>query len=457
MSFKPNPKLGLACAIGAQTIWGFFPIYINQFKGVIEPLEIVGHRAIWSFALLLGLFAIVRLRSPKPLPEATRLSTSNSNSQRSTPKNDANPYASPASTTEELLPAITRELDSDSKTKRSRLIGMGLIAAVLIAVNWLTYVWAVNNGRILDASLGYYICPQVIVLIGVFVLGERLGKVQWLAVAFASIGVLVMTQSAASTPWVGICLAVVWGLYGLVKKKTSLSATNGLMLETGILLVPALAMLTWQATHGQPIFGDSLWVNSLLVLSGAATVTPLALYAIALKHLRFSTIGLLQFLGPTIQFLLGAFESSIRKSENKGLTRLGGIGFQPVVARDILAPLSPCGRGELGNFFLHFNTIKLRRDKRRKRVGHGHFEFILTHHQPRSQRPRSAAFFRRPSDFQNVIHDRAKLFTGHNSASQQFGQRDLRGAGDTFDTISGHDHHPAQQHQTGGFRIHAAL
>jgi len=304
-------------AIGAQTIWGFFPIYINQFKGVIEPLEIVGHRAIWSFALLLGLFAIVRLRSPKPLPEATRLSTSNSNSQRSTPKNDANPYASPASTTEEPLPAITRESDSDSKTKRSRLIGMGLIAAVLIAVNWLTYVWAVNNGRILDASLGYYICPQVIVLIGVFVLGERLGKVQWLAVAFASIGVLVMTQSAASTPWVGICLAVVWGLYGLVKKKTSLSATNGLMLETGILLVPALAMLTWQATHGQPIFGDSLWVNSLLVLSGAATVTPLALYAIALKHLRFSTIGLLQFLGPTIQFLLGAFESGEPLDQNR--------------------------------------------------------------------------------------------------------------------------------------------
>lgn len=317
MSFKPNPKLGLACAIGAQTIWGFFPIYINQFKGVIEPLEIVGHRAIWSFALLLGLFAIVRMRSPKPLPEATRLSTSNSNSQRSTPKNDANPYASPASTTEEPLPAITREIDSDSKTKRSRLIGMGLIAAVLIAVNWLTYVWAVNNGRILDASLGYYICPQVIVLIGVFVLGERLGKVQWLAVAFASIGVLVMTQSAASTPWVGICLAVVWGLYGLVKKKTSLSATNGLMLETGILLVPALAMLTWQATHGQPIFRDSLWVNSLLVLSGAATVTPLALYAIALKHLRFSTIGLLQFLGPTIQFLLGAFESGEPLDQNR--------------------------------------------------------------------------------------------------------------------------------------------
>jgi len=266
MSPAPNPKLGFLCAIGAFLIWGFFPLYVKQFQGIIEPLDIVAHRIYWSFVLLAGWFAWKRMSRREPVVA-----------------------------TEEVGPS------------RTALVAAGAVAAALIAVNWLTYVWAVNNGRTLDASLGYYICPQVIVLLSVFVLGEKLSGLQWLAVGLATIGVLAMMLSAASTPWVGILLAFAFALYGLAKKKTSLSATGGLLLETGILVLPALGMVAWRASHGSAIFGSSLWVNSLLVLSGVATVAPLWLYAIALKHLPFSTVGLLQFLGPTIQFLLGAF------------------------------------------------------------------------------------------------------------------------------------------------------
>ncbi len=267
---QPNPKLGFACAIGAQVLWGLFPLYVNEFKGKIEPLEIVAHRIIWSLVLLTGIYFLTQRRS-----------------ETGRPKEDPSPKENPP--------------------PGSRLIGLGFVSASLIGVNWLTYVWAVSNERTLDASLGYYICPQVIILLSVVFLRERLGRLQWVAVGLAAVGVLVMTLSAASAPWVGALLAVAFGLYGLTKKMTSFSATGGLMLETGILVGPAIYLLVWRAGEGHAVVGDSVWINGLLLLTGVATVAPLALYAVAVKHLPFSTVGLLQFLGPTLQFLIAAF------------------------------------------------------------------------------------------------------------------------------------------------------
>lgn len=264
----PNPRLGIACAIGAQMIWGGFPLYIQLFKGIIEPSEFVAHRVIWSFLVLIGwlIFAGIFF---KPKPDRS----------------------------------VRRRLLGDWKVLRT-----AALATLMLAINWLTFVWAVNNGHALDASLGYYICPQVIVLLGVVFLRERLTVLQQVAFVLATIGVAIMTFSAASLPLVGVALAVAFGIYALIKKKTSLSSTEGLTLETGMMLLPAIAFLVWRTqVDGVAVFADSVGTNVLLLLSGLLTVSPLLLLATAVKHIPLSTAGLLQFIGPTIQFFLGVF------------------------------------------------------------------------------------------------------------------------------------------------------
>ena len=236
---------------------------------MIEPLDLVAHRAVWSFAVL-GIWLFVASRRFQP--------------------------AAGEGTT------LRQRLFGESKTIRA-----ALFAAVMIAINWLTFVWAVNNDHALDASLGYYICPQLVVLLGVVFLRERLTPLQWTAVALATIGVSIMTWSAQSEIWIGLVVAVAFALYALAKKKTSLSAVEGLAMETGFLLYPAAGFLVWRFANGATVVPESVTLSLLLICSGALTVAPLFLYAIALKHLRLSTVGLLQFIGPTIQFFLGVF------------------------------------------------------------------------------------------------------------------------------------------------------
>lgn len=280
---KPNLKLGLSAAVAAQILWGGFPLYIKQFKGIVEPLDLVAHRAVWSFVVLaLWLsFSKWKARSSK-------------------------------------LPSLRSQLFGDSQT-----IVKAIFATVMIAINWLTFVWAVNNDHAIDASLGYYICPQIVVLLGVVFLHERLTRMQWFAVALAAFGVTIMTGSGQGKVWIGLLVATAFGFYALVKKKTQLSAAEGLGLETGFMLLPAVLFLIWRSTCGATIFPESTSLTLLLLCCGVATVAPLLLYAIAVKHISLSTMGLLQFIGPTIQFFLGVFAFA----EPVDTTRLTGFVF----------------------------------------------------------------------------------------------------------------------------------
>jgi chloramphenicol-sensitive protein RarD len=264
----PNLKLGLATAIGAQVLWGVFPAYIKLFQGVIHPLDLVAHRAVWSFTTLV-LWLVVTSAARPAIGSSTLL----------------------------------QRLFGDSKTIRT-----AIFATVMIGINWLTFVWAVSNDHALDASLGYYICPQLVVLLGVVFLRERLTNLQWTAVVLATIGVSIMTFSAQSEIWIGLLVAVAFALYALIKKKTELSAVEGLTMETGFMFLPAIAFLLWRfAIDGGTIIPDSILLTLALLCSGVLTIAPLILYAISVKHIKLSTVGLLQFVGPTIQFILGVF------------------------------------------------------------------------------------------------------------------------------------------------------
>lgn len=277
-----NIRLGYASAIAAQVFWGLFPIYVDLLKGY-DAVAFVAHRIIWSFVLLISLFALARfVRSPH-------------------------------------LPSFS-EIRSGLSSRKTLLIC--LVASLLILTNWIGFIWAVLHDHKLDASLGYYICPQVVVLLGVIFLGERLRGLQWVGFALTAIGVIYMVRSSASMPSISLAIAFSFGFYALLKKRVQLSALTGLTFETGFLLVPAIFFLAYQCGYLESmgigsasaegeihpsVFTQDWRLNLLLLGSGVATIIPLALYATALKHIPLSTVGLLQFIGPTIQFLLGAF------------------------------------------------------------------------------------------------------------------------------------------------------
>jgi len=273
-----NRKLGYVCAIGAQVLWGVFPIYFHLLRSV-DALELVAHRSIWSFVILLGVFTLAKFIRHRAWPRLDEL----------------------------------KAVVSDRK-----LFFTLCLAAVLIAINWIVFVWSVNHDHKVDASLGYYICPQVLVLLGVLFLGERLKPLQWCAVGLAALGVGYMVRSSASMPSVSIALALSFGFYALIKKNVKAPALSGLTIETGFLTIPALIFLAGICGYyelpefvgskgGGSVFTNNALVNVLLIGSGLTTIVPLALYATAVKHLPLSTIGLLQFVGPTIQFCIGIF------------------------------------------------------------------------------------------------------------------------------------------------------
>jgi chloramphenicol-sensitive protein RarD len=252
-------RQGILWAVGAYSLWGVLPVYWKALQTVPAP-QILAHRILWSFVLL-GALMFLR-REWRVLWNSTNGRT---------------------------------------------LVVYGVAAAVL-SVNWLTYIWAVNAGRIIETSLGYFINPLVSVLLGVVCLRERLRRAQWLAVGVAAVGVSYLTWRHGSVPWVALVLAGSFALYGFLKKQAPLGALHGLTLETAMLWLPAVAFLGWQEAQGVGRLGHgALGTNLLLVLTGVVTALPLLLFAAAARRISLSTIGLLQYLAPTCQLAIGVW------------------------------------------------------------------------------------------------------------------------------------------------------
>jgi chloramphenicol-sensitive protein RarD len=241
-------------------MWGLFPLYWKMLSGV-PALEVVAHRTAWG---LVAAAALVTLRS--------RWS-------------DARAVLS--------LPRTMLTLSA---------------SAALIAVNWLLYIWAVIHDHVTEASLGYYVNPLVNVLLGVIVLRESLTRAQWIAVALAAAGVAVLTAAHGRLPWIALALAVTFGLYGLVRKTVAADALTGLLWETAILAPLALSLLAVLAARGVGVFSAGHPRASLLLaLGGLVTAVPLVLFAHGARALPLSTLGLIQYLSPSLQFLLAVF------------------------------------------------------------------------------------------------------------------------------------------------------
>ncbi|VXB19093.1 conserved membrane hypothetical protein [Pseudomonas sp. 8AS] len=255
-----NPRRGYLLGIIAYTIWGLFPLYFKAIEAV-PAMEIIAHRAIWS-----ALFGAVLLLLWKH-------------------------------------PGWLRELRANP-----RRLGVLALSGLLIASNWLVYVWAVNNGRMLEASLGYYINPLINVLLGMLLLGERLRRLQWLAVGLAALGVLQQLWQVGSLPWVSLVLALTFGFYGLIRKQAPVAALPGLVVETWLLLPLALGWLLWHpsAMSTQAAFwtaSEALW----LIAAGPITLVPLLCFNAAARHLPYTTLGFLQYLAPTLVMLQAIF------------------------------------------------------------------------------------------------------------------------------------------------------
>jgi chloramphenicol-sensitive protein RarD len=250
-------KKGIWYAFGAYVFWGLFPVYWKLLKG-IPALQLLGHRIFWSFLLLFSIILV--MRQGKVLRAALNWRV-----------------------------ALTYS-----------------VAAILIAINWLTYVWAVGAGFIVETSLGYFINPLLSVFLGVIFFRERLRTLQWLAISLAAAGVLYLTFAYGALPWVALTLAFSFGLYGLVKKTAPLGALQGLTLETGILFLPALGFLLFSEVSGTGAFmHTSVLLDVMLVGAGLVTMIPLFMFAMAAPRIPLATIGILQYINPTMQFLLG--------------------------------------------------------------------------------------------------------------------------------------------------------
>jgi chloramphenicol-sensitive protein RarD len=253
-----DQRRGFLSGVGAYALWGLFPLYWPLLEPA-SPLEIMAHRIVWS---LLFVAAIVWLRR--------RMST-------------------------------VREALLDRRTR----LALG-VCSLVITVNWFLFIWAVNNHHVVEASLGYYINPLVTVLLGVFVLGERLRRLQWAAIAVAAAGVLWLTIEYGRLPWIAIVLALSFGTYGLAKKKANVGTAQSLAVETMVLAPLALGyLLVLQVGGGGTFLDNGVGHIALLVGSGVATALPLLCFGAAATRIPLSMIGMLQYLTPTLQFLIG--------------------------------------------------------------------------------------------------------------------------------------------------------
>ncbi len=253
-------RLGVLSGLGAYALWGLFPLYFP----LLEPatgLEIVAHRVLWSLLFVGLLLTVVRRWS--------------------------------------LVRAAVAH-------RRTVVVLAG--AAVLIAGNWLIFVYGVNSGHVVETSLGYFINPLVSVVLGVVGFGERLRRLQWTAVGIAAVAVAVLTVDYGRPPWIALSLALTFGLYGLMKKLVKVEAAPGLFVETALVAVPAGVVLAVLHQGGEGTFAQvSTGHSLLLVSSGAATAIPLLLFAAAARRIPLSTVGLLQYLTPLMQLSIGVF------------------------------------------------------------------------------------------------------------------------------------------------------
>jgi chloramphenicol-sensitive protein RarD len=254
-----HPRGGFLLGLGAYGLWGFLPIYFKALAGV-SAIDIVAHRVLWSLPFLALLTTLARGW------DKVRLA-----------------FAQP------------------------KTLGILAVTALLIGTNWLLYVYAVTSGHILASSFGYYLNPLANVLLGRFVLGERLTRLQWIAVAIAAAGISVLAAGAAGQLWISLSLCATFALYGLLRKVVAADAMTGLAVETALLFPFAVAWLAWRTAAGAPSFGSTHGETTLLVLAGIVSTTPLLLFTAAARKLAYSTLGMLQFLAPTLQFLIGVY------------------------------------------------------------------------------------------------------------------------------------------------------
>ncbi len=252
-------KKGVFSVIAAYAMWGFFPIYF-KFLYSAPALQIMTHRVVWSFIVL---FLVVIMRGQF----------------------------------KQLLKSLS-----------PRILLLYFSAGAILALNWYTYVWGVNAGYIIETSLGYFINPLVSVLLGVLILKERLRPFQWIPVTLAAGGVTYLTIEHGSIPWIALVLAISFGTYGLLKKIAPLKSIEGLSLETAGIFLPALGFLLFNEFNGSGAFGHISPVTTfLLAFSGIVTAIPLIFFAYGTPKVPLTTIGILQYLAPTIQFLIGVF------------------------------------------------------------------------------------------------------------------------------------------------------
>jgi chloramphenicol-sensitive protein RarD len=253
-------RLGYLYGLGAYVLWGFIPVYFKLLRPS-GPMEILAHRIIWSC-----LFMVI------------------------------------------MLTAIRRWSKIRALLRRPATVAGITVAAVLIGLNWGTYIWAVNVDRVVETALGYFINPLVVIVLGVVVLGERLRSGQWVAVAIGAVAVIMLAVDYRQPPWVALILAVSFGFYGLTKKRLKLPAADGLLVESAVLAVPALITLGFLASAGSVTSGRlGLEHTLLLAASGAITAVPLLFFAGAANRIPLVSIGMLQYIAPTIQFILGVY------------------------------------------------------------------------------------------------------------------------------------------------------
>jgi chloramphenicol-sensitive protein RarD len=250
---------GVAFGVGAYLVWGVLPVFWKLLDSV-AAIEILAHRFVWSIVFLSGIIV------------------------------------------------LRRRWTLISHLPRAVLLRLWF-AGLLLTVNWGTYIWAVNSGHIVEASLGYFINPLINVLLGVVILRERLEPGQWAAVAIAAVGVTYMTVQVGSLPWIALVLAGTFGFYALLKKTSNVvGPVESLAVEVSVVLIPAVGFLVARAMAGSGAFvAGGPGTTSLLVLTGVATAVPLMLFGAAAHRVKLSTVGILQYIAPSLQFLLGVF------------------------------------------------------------------------------------------------------------------------------------------------------
>lgn len=270
---------GIVYAVLAYVAWGLLPLYFRQVADV-PSLEVVMHRTLWALVVMLGLLALRRQWT--------------------------------------WLGAVVRQ---------PRVLGAFILSAVLLSGNWLTYVWAVQNHHVVDASLGYFILPLVNVALGFVFLHERPRQGQWVALAVAAAGVVWLAVQAGRLPWIALVLAISFGVYGLLRKVAVLGALEGLALETLILAPVAAVVLGWWAWQGQgALTHGPASTLGWLVLAGPLTALPLLLFAAGARLIPMATLGILQYISPSLQFAMGVwvFHEALEPSRLVGFALIWG-------------------------------------------------------------------------------------------------------------------------------------